>query len=83
MREIEKIINNPTAYNTTIYVDGFNCTVKQLIKQAYNLGLQDAADNAETIIDIGLVNEMKVFAGLEPVTSNDFIYKPSILKLKI
>jgi len=44
MREIEQIIerhSESSSYNNMI-----NLEIQNLIKQVYNLGLQDAADNA-------------------------------------
>ena len=73
MRKIEKIIaqhSNEGDYRTMTGPDFQEC-----LKQAYNLGLQDAADNAKceegAIVDLGF----------------DIIYatvnKESILKLKL
>jgi hypothetical protein len=67
MREIEKIIaqhSNEGDYRTMTGPDFQEC-----LKQAYNLGLQDAADNAE-------VKQVKYSEDYE-------IDKESILKLKL
>jgi len=52
--------------------------VEIALKQAYNLGLETALDNVQTIHDDKFLNELS--PGLK---SNDLIYKPSILKLKL
>jgi hypothetical protein len=73
MREIEQIIerhSESSSYNNMI-----NLEIQNLIKQAYNLGLQDATDNAEVSVEFG-----------NPYDSNSKYYevdKESILKLKL
>lgn len=47
MREIEKIITAHPKYDKR-YID--NTEIINMLKNAYNLGLQDAVDNAELLV---------------------------------
>jgi hypothetical protein len=71
MREIEKFIeeNKDLQY---IYDDDM---ISRLIKDAYNLGVQDAADNAEC--ETGAIVDL----GFDIISAT--VNKESILKLKL
>lgn len=57
--------------------------IEDYSKEVYNQALEDASNEAVTIFDTGLINEIMLKGGSKiKYTDNDLIYKPSILKLK-